>query len=84
MSRWRKTPSTSVRPSADAAVLLETVIVASNRGAPLTMEDDKSVAGEAFRDIARRITGEQVPHRNLNNTQGGILRRLARRLGLSD
>jgi septum site-determining protein MinD len=61
----------------------ETVIVASNRGAPLTMDDDKSLAGEAFRDIARRIAGEQVPMRNLNNTQGGVLRRLARRLGLS-
>ncbi len=62
----------------------ELIIVSANRGAPLTLDDIKSPAGEAFRDIARRIVGEQVPIRDLSvSSGGGILRRLARRLGLS-
>jgi septum site-determining protein MinD len=63
----------------------ELIIISSNRGVPLTLDDDKSPAGEAFRDVARRIVGEQVPLRDLSapSGSGGILRRLARWLGLS-
>ena len=43
----------------------ELIIVSANRGMPLTLDDNKSPAGEAFRDIARRIAGEQVPMRDL-------------------
>ncbi len=42
----------------------ENVIVASNRGAPLAIEA-KSRAGQAFRNIARRLNGEQVPFLDL-------------------
>jgi septum site-determining protein MinD len=42
----------------------ENVIVASNKGAPLTMEA-KSRAGQAFRNIARRLNGEEVPFMEL-------------------
>jgi len=38
----------------------ENVIMASNKGMPLTLEG-KSRAGQAFRNIARRLAGEQVP-----------------------
>src|SRR5512140_234220 len=38
----------------------ENVIVASNRGTPLAM-DAKSKAGQAFRNIARRLDGAEVP-----------------------
>lgn len=38
----------------------ENVIMASNKGMPLTLEG-KSRAGQAFRNIARRLSGEQVP-----------------------
>ena len=38
----------------------ETVIVSSNRGTPVAL-DMKSRAGQAFRNIARRIKGEEVP-----------------------
>ena len=38
----------------------ETVIVSSNRGTPVA-QDPKSRAGQAFRNIARRLKGEQVP-----------------------
>jgi len=44
----------------------ENVIVASNRGAPLTL-DGKSRAGMAFQNIARRLNGEQVPFIDLEN-----------------
>jgi septum site-determining protein MinD len=63
----------------------ELIIISSNRGVPLTLDENKSPAGEAFRDVARRIVGEQVPLRDLSASSGsgGILRRLARWLGLS-
>ncbi len=44
----------------------ENVIVASNRGAPLAM-DGKTRAGQAFRNIARRLYGEQVPFLDLES-----------------
>lgn len=45
----------------------EGVIVGSNRGAPVSA-DPKSRAGQAFRNIARRITGEEVPFLDLDKT----------------
>jgi septum site-determining protein MinD len=56
------------------------VLVSSNRGAPLALDTQKSVAGEAFRNIARRVTGEKVPLIKLDQ-RGGVLRRLARIFG---
>lgn len=44
----------------------ENIIVASNRGTPLSM-DGKSRAGQAFRNIARRLNGEQVPFIDLES-----------------
>jgi len=38
----------------------ENVIVASNKGQPLSL-DGRSKAGQAFQNIARRLMGEQVP-----------------------
>lgn len=62
----------------------ESIIISANRGIPLTLDDDKNPAGDAFRDIARRITGEHVPLRDLTASKsGGVLRRLVHRLGLS-
>jgi len=51
----------------------ENVIVASNRGQPLTL-DSKSKAGQAFQNIARRLMGEQVPFLELETP--GLLQRL--------
>jgi septum site-determining protein MinD len=42
----------------------ENVIVASNKGAPLAMEG-KSRAGQAFRNISRRLNGQEVPFMDL-------------------
>jgi septum site-determining protein MinD len=52
------------------------VILSTNRGLPIAL-DGKSKAGMAFRNIARRLQGEQVPFLNLND-QGGFIGRLTR------
>lgn len=57
----------------------ETVIVSSNRGTPVA-QDGKSRAGQAFRNIARRIRGEEVPFLELEK-QIGIWDRLQKMAG---
>jgi septum site-determining protein MinD len=52
----------------------EIVVVSTNRGLPVAL-DGKSKAGQAFRNIARRLDGEQVPFMNLED-DGGFLGRL--------
>jgi len=52
------------------------VIPASNSGIPVTLNEN-SRAGVAFRNIARRLTGESVPFLDLESP-GGILQRLSR------
>jgi septum site-determining protein MinD len=56
----------------------ENVIVASNKGVPLALEA-KSRAGIAFRNIARRLNGEQVPFLDLESQ--GLWDRLSRLAG---
>jgi septum site-determining protein MinD len=48
----------------------ESVIIGSNRGAPV-VNDAKSRAGQAFRNIAKRIQGQDVPFMDLDQ-QGGF------------
>jgi septum site-determining protein MinD len=54
----------------------EKVLISTNRGLPISL-DGKSQAGEAFRNIARRTMGEDVPFLDLNS-QGGWFSRLGR------
>ncbi|MBI3360653.1 MAG: septum site-determining protein MinD, partial [Chloroflexi bacterium] len=54
----------------------ENIVVASNRGAPAAL-DGNSRAGQAFRNIARRLNGEDVPFMNLDESKG-FFERLAR------
>lgn len=61
----------------------EMVLVSSNRGAPLTLDSQKTPASDAFRNIARRVSGEKVPVLELEQKKVGVLRQLARKLGLS-
>ena len=51
----------------------ETILVGSNRGNPVAL-DEKSRAGQAFRNIARRIKGEQVPFIDLDKNDGFFAR----------
>ncbi len=57
----------------------ETVIVSSNRGTPVA-QDPKSRAGQAFRNIAKRIKGEEVPFLDVEK-QVGIWDRLQKITG---
>lgn len=54
----------------------EHVILSTNRGIPIVL-DGKSRAGQAFRNIAARLRGEDVPFLNLN-AQGGLFGKLSR------
>lgn len=54
----------------------EGVIPASNSGNPVALNEN-SRAGQAFRQIARRLNGEDVPLMAVDES-GGFLRRLAR------
>ena len=47
----------------------ENVIIGSNRGAPVAF-DPKSRAGQAFRNIAKRLRGEKVPFLELDHSEG--------------
>lgn len=54
----------------------EKVLMGGNRGAPVAL-DNHSLAGQAFRNIARRLQGETVPFLDLMN-QGSWINRLSR------
>jgi len=54
----------------------ENVLLSTNRGTPVVL-DGKSKAGQAFRNISRRLQGEQVPFMSLED-EGGFLGRLTR------
>ena len=56
----------------------ENVIVGTNRGNPVAM-DPKSRAGQAFRNIARRLKGEEVPFLDLDAGSGFWSRLLGRK-----
>lgn len=47
----------------------EQIVVGSNRGTPVAM-DEKSRAGQAFRNIAKRLRGENVPFMDLDKRDG--------------
>lgn len=56
------------------------VVISTNKGEPV-VRDEKSLSGQAYRNITRRIKGEQVPLMNLDN-EGGFFSALRRMIGL--
>jgi septum site-determining protein MinD len=56
----------------------EAVLKASNVGQPVTL-DDKSTAGNAYRDAVARFLGETVEHRFIKPEKKGFFDRLLRR-----
>ena len=48
----------------------EKIIIASNRGEPIVLEDKNCLPGIAFDSSARRLNGEKVSFLNLNNLDG--------------
>jgi len=59
----------------------EGILVSTNRGSPVAM-DDHSRAGQAYRDIARRLRGEEVPFMPLDDNRG-FFQKLAARFARS-
>lgn len=56
----------------------ERVIVSTNRGEPLVLEQKLSLAGLAFANVARRLLGEEVPFLDLNAPHDDIFSRFRR------
>jgi septum site-determining protein MinD len=61
----------------------EQVIVATNRGEPLTLNDSSTAAGRAYNNIARRLRGEEVPLIDPSKEKKGIRARLMNKLRLA-
>jgi len=57
----------------------ESIIVTTNRGAPAAM-DPQALAGQAYRNIAARLTGHNVPLMVLKDNDG-LFRRIGRLFG---
>jgi len=51
----------------------DSIVISTNRGEPVVM-DEKSKAGQAYRNIARRISGEEVPLLSLEEQEGFFAR----------
>ena len=56
----------------------ERVIVSTNRGEPIVLEERPSLPGMAFRNIARRLEGEEVPFLDLMASYDNLFTRLRR------
>lgn len=57
----------------------ENIIISTNRGEP-AVTDNKSLAGQAYRNITRRVMGEEVPLLDLNVNEG-LLAKMKKLLG---
>ena len=53
----------------------ENVVISTNRGEPVVM-DEKALSGKAYRNIVKRIIGEEVDFLNLENTNQGKLSKM--------
>ena len=53
----------------------ESIIESANRGDPAVL-DETSLAGRAFRDISKRIMGEEIPFMNLELPPDGFMTKL--------
>ena len=60
----------------------EKIIISTNKGEPVVM-DEKSRAGQEYRNIARRILGENIPIVNEEENLG-FLSRLKKLFGLNN
>jgi septum site-determining protein MinD len=58
----------------------ERVIVSTNRGEPLVLAENPSLAATAFENIARRLEGETVDFLELDSSADNIFTRLRRLL----
>lgn len=59
----------------------EAIVISTNRGEPAVL-DKNSKAGEAYRNISKRVTGENVPLMNLEANEG-LFNKLRKLFGVS-
>ncbi|SES74809.1 septum site-determining protein MinD [Natronincola peptidivorans] len=59
----------------------EAIVISTNKGEPVVTENN-SLAGQAYRNIAKRITGENVPFINMEVTEN-IVTKLRKIFGLA-
>lgn len=57
----------------------QSIVISTNRGEP-AVTDDSSLAGHAYRNIAERIIGNEVPFLDLNVDEG-FIRKFVKKLG---
>lgn len=60
----------------------EKIVVSTNRGEP-AVTDDKSMAGQAYRNITKRIMGSEVPFLELD-VEGGLMLKLKKFFGVKN
>jgi septum site-determining protein MinD len=58
----------------------ERIIISTNRGDPLVLDEKPSLPAMAFSNIARRLEGQDLPFLDLMATHDNILTRIRRRL----
>lgn len=58
------------------------ITISTNKGEPAVL-DNNSMAGQAFRNISRRVTGEKIPLMNLNVTQAGFISSIKKLFGIN-
>ena len=56
----------------------ERVIISTNKGEPLVLEENLSLAGIAFANIARRLKGEKIPFLDLTAPHDDLFSRIRR------
>lgn len=57
------------------------ITVYTNRGEPIVL-NEKSISGQAFRNIAKRIAGEEVPFMDLSQGQEGFFSSIKKLFGI--
>lgn len=57
----------------------ERIIVSTNRGEPLVLEEPPSVPAMAFSNIARRLDGQEIPYLDLMAAHDNLMTRIRRR-----
>jgi septum site-determining protein MinD len=57
------------------------ITISTNRGEPIVL-NDKTVSGQAFRNISRRITGEKIPIMDLSAGQEGFFSSIKKLFGI--
>jgi septum site-determining protein MinD len=55
------------------------IIISTNKGEPLVLEEKVSLPAMAFKNIARRLQGQEIPFLDLMAHQDGLLARIRRR-----